>query len=86
MDAARDHGLRIPDELSIVGFDDIPQASTVYPGLTTVRQPLEPMGRVATQMLLRLIGDPTAPADRVELPTELIIRYSCQRPCRLRAG
>jgi LacI family transcriptional regulator len=79
MDAARDHGLRIPDDLSIVGFDDIPQADMVYPGLTTVRQPLEQMGRVATQMLLRLIGDPAAPADRVELPTELIFRHSCQR-------
>jgi LacI family transcriptional regulator len=83
MDAARDQRLRIPDDLSIVGFDDIPQASAVYPGLTTVRQPLERMGRVATQMLLKLIDDPTVPVERVELPTELIIRQSCQR---IRAG
>ena len=40
MDAAREYGLRIPDDISIIGFDDIPQASLVYPKLTTVRQPL----------------------------------------------
>lgn len=79
IDAARDQGLRIPDDLSVIGFDDIPQAASVYPALTTVRQPLEQMGRVATQMLLRLI-DKAAPAERAELPTELIIRHSCQRP------
>jgi LacI family transcriptional regulator len=80
IDAARDRGLRIPADLSVVGFDDIPQAAIVYPALTTVRQPLEHMGRVATKMLLRLIEDPTAPAERVELPTELIVRFSCQPP------
>lgn len=79
IDAARDQGLRIPDDLSVIGFDDIPQAASVYPALTTVRQPLEQMGRVATQMLLRLI-DKAAPAERAELPTELIIRHSCQHP------
>jgi LacI family transcriptional regulator len=80
IDAARERGLRIPDDLSVVGFDDIPQAAWVYPPLTTVRQPLEQMGRVATQMLLQLIDKSTAPADRVELPTELIVRQSSQRP------
>jgi LacI family transcriptional regulator len=79
IDAARDRGLRLPDDLSIVGFDDIPQAATVHPALTTVRQPLEQMGRVATQMLLRLIDDTSAPADRIELPTELIVRDSSRR-------
>ena len=52
MDAVREHGLRIPDDISIVGFDDVPQASFVYPKLTTVRQPLEQMGEVASKMLL----------------------------------
>lgn len=79
IDAARDRGLRLPDDLSIVGFDDVPQAAAVHPALTTVRQPLEQMGRVATQMLLRLIEDPNTVAARVELPTELIVRHSCQR-------
>ncbi|KPV48245.1 LacI family transcriptional regulator, partial [Kouleothrix aurantiaca] len=78
IDAARDRGLRIPGDLSIVGFDDIPPAASVYPALTTVRQPLEQMGRVATQMLLRLISDEQIRPERAELPTELIVRESCR--------
>jgi LacI family transcriptional regulator len=80
MDAVRSRGLRIPDDISILGFDDIPQAQNVRPALTTVRQPLEKMGRVATQMLLDLLSDPHKDVSRVELPTELIIRDSCQAP------
>jgi len=79
MEAARDCGLRIPEDISIVGFDDIPQASHVNPTLTTVRQPLEQMGRLATRMLLERIRDRARPAERVELPTELIIRGSCRK-------
>jgi LacI family transcriptional regulator len=72
--------LRIPDDVSIVGFDDIPQAAVVRPALTTVNQPLEKMGRVATQMLLDLLRQPDKEASRIELPTELVIRDSCQSP------
>jgi len=77
MDAVRNRGLRVPDDVSIVGFDDIPQASLVRPALTTINQPLEKMGRVATQVLLDLLKHPEKEADRIELPTELIIRNSC---------
>jgi LacI family transcriptional regulator len=77
MDAARECGLRIPDDISIVGFDDIPQASLVYPKLTTVRQPLEEMGQVAVKMLLERIKDQSHPPQRVELETQLVIRDSC---------
>jgi len=80
MDAARSHDLRIPDDVSVLGFDDIPQVQNVRPALTTVRQPLEKMGRVATQMLLDLLKDPQKDVSRVELPTELIVRDSCQAP------
>ena len=80
MDAAHNRGLRIPDDVSILGFDDIPQAQNVRPALTTVRQPLEKMGRVATQMLLDLLNDPQKDVSRVELPTELVVRDSCQAP------
>jgi LacI family transcriptional regulator len=81
MDAVRNRGLRIPDDVSVVGFDDIPQAALVRPGLTTVNQPLEKMGRVATQMLLDLFRKEDKPDDnRIELPTELVIRESCQPP------
>jgi LacI family transcriptional regulator len=76
MEAVRDMGKRIPDDISIVGFDDIPQASQVNPPLTTVRQPLAEMGVTATRMLLELIANRDRPAQRIELPTELIIRAS----------
>jgi LacI family transcriptional regulator len=78
MEAARERGLRLPEDLSIIGFDDIPQAAHVHPTLTTVRQPLEEMGRSAARLLLNYIAQPTAPVERIELPTELIIRESCQ--------
>jgi LacI family transcriptional regulator len=77
MDAIRECGLRIPDDISIIGFDDIPQASIVYPKLTTVRQPLEQMGQVAVKLLLDRIEYQTLPPQRVTLETQLIIRDSC---------
>jgi LacI family transcriptional regulator len=77
MDAVRSRGLRVPGDISVVGFDDIPQAAMVHPALTTVNQPLEKMGRVATQKLLDLLQKPDTEAERIELPTELIIRESC---------
>jgi LacI family transcriptional regulator len=77
MDAARECGFRIPDDISIIGFDDVPQAGHVYPKLTTVRQPLEQMGQVAVKMLLELIKDRSRPPQRVTLPTQLVIRDSC---------
>lgn len=80
MDAVRNKGLRVPDDISVIGFDDIPQASLVHPALTTVRQPLEKMGRVATQMLLELLRQAPKKLGRIELPTELILRDSCLAP------
>ena len=80
MDAVRNKGLRVPDDVSVIGFDDIPQASLIRPALTTIRQPLEKMGRVATQMLLELLSLSQKKIERIELPTELIIRDSCQAP------
>jgi LacI family transcriptional regulator len=80
MDAVRNRGLRVPDDVSIVGFDDIPQASLIRPAMTTINQPLEKMGRVATQMLLDLLHHPEKEADRIELPTQLIVRDSCRPP------
>jgi LacI family transcriptional regulator len=80
MDAVRSRGLRIPEDVSVVGFDDIPQASLIHPAMTTINQPLEKMGRVATQMLLDLLKHPDKEADRIELPTQLIVRDSCSSP------
>ena len=79
MEAVRDRGLRIPEDVSIVGFDNIPQAVQVSPQLTTVQQPLADMGHEATRMLLTLIQDPERPYQRVELPTHLVVRASTRR-------
>jgi LacI family transcriptional regulator len=69
-------GLRVPDAMSVVGFDDVPLASIITPTLTTVRQPLVEMGRVATTMLLRMIAEEPLDSKRVELTTRLIARES----------
>jgi len=78
MDAVRDLGLRIPDDISVIGFDDIPDAQTSNPPLTTVRQPMREMGKRATRMLLDFIADPDREIERVELPTELVVRSTCR--------
>lgn len=82
MEAVRDQGLRIPRDISIIGFDDIPQSTHVHPPLTTVRQPLEEMGQRAARLLLNYINNPNAEVECIELPTELVIRESCQAPNR----
>jgi LacI family transcriptional regulator len=80
MEALREAGLRIPEDISLVGFDDIPQVSITHPKLTTVRQPLEQMGRVAVELLLEQIENPENPARRITLATQLVVRDSCQAP------
>lgn len=78
MDAIREAGLRIPDDVSVIGFDDIPQAVNTYPKLTTVHQPLEEMGRVGVKLLLEHIEHPDTPSQNIVLATQLIVRDSCQ--------
>ena len=75
-EAARQRGLQVPRDLSVVGFDDLPVARWVSPPLTTVRQPLAEMGRAAAQVLGELIGGVPLRSKRVELSTELIVRES----------
>lgn len=69
-------GLELPRDLSIVGFDDLPESAWVTPALTTVRQPIEEMAAAATRMLLRLRGNASAGSAREELATELVVRGS----------
>ncbi len=78
MEAAREAGLRIPEDLSIVGFDNIPEASYVNPGLTTVDQFIDRMGYQATQMLISLIHGKPLETDQYRIATQLVIRDSCQ--------
>jgi LacI family transcriptional regulator len=80
LQAARERGMRVPEELSVVGFDDSERAGIVTPALTTVRQPLEEMGRMAVSLLLRLIGKHRVEALRVELATRLVVRDSTAPP------
>jgi LacI family transcriptional regulator len=85
-EAARQRGLRVPEDLSVVGFDDLPAARWVSPPLTTVRQPLADMGRVAAEMLGDLIGGTPLRSQRVELATDLVVRDSTTRPGTGRPG
>lgn len=78
--AAVERGFRVPDDLSIVGFDGVDRAELVTPALTTVRQPLAEMGRVAVSLLLRLLERHRLEALRIELATKLVIRASTAPP------
>jgi LacI family transcriptional regulator len=78
--ALREVGLRVPEDVALIGFDDVSIAAAVEPALTTVRQPIERMGSMAADLLLDLLAgplDPQVPAHRIVLPTELVVRDSC---------
>ena len=77
--AARNAGLRIPEDLSIVGFDDTPMASRISPGLTTVRLPIRDMGREAAEAILRLVSEKGNKENKSFRP-EIIIRHSTAAP------
>jgi LacI family transcriptional regulator len=77
MRAIHEAHLRIPEDIAVVGFDDIPAAATSNPPLTTVRQPIQRTGSVAAEMLIDLIEHPEPQPRRIVLPTELVIRSSC---------
>lgn len=74
--AAASLGIRVPEDLSVVGFDDLDRAQLVTPQLTTVRQPLAEMGRMAVSLLLRLLAGRRLDALRFELATALVVRQS----------
>ncbi|MGZ4410949.1 MAG: LacI family DNA-binding transcriptional regulator [Gaiellaceae bacterium] len=76
MDAIREAGLRVPEDIALVGFDDIPLATLVSPSMTTVRQDKAGLGRAAGDALLKLIDDPAAEPPKVVIPVELIVRES----------
>ncbi|MEU6719071.1 LacI family DNA-binding transcriptional regulator [Nonomuraea sp. NPDC046802] len=74
--AAHELGLRIPDDLSVVGFDDLPPTRWAVPPLTTIRQPLTEMAVTAANMLVKLAQGEPLPQSRIELGTELVVRSS----------
>lgn len=77
MRALREAGKKIPDDIALVGYDDMPFAARTEPALTTVRQPIHRAGFVAAETLMELIQEHDAAPRRVILPTELVIRESC---------
>jgi LacI family transcriptional regulator, xylobiose transport system transcriptional regulator len=82
-EAARETGRRIPDDLSVVGFDDLQFAQWSGPPLTTVRQPLSDMGAAAANLALALAAGEQPGSNRVELATSLIVRRSTASPGRV---
>jgi LacI family transcriptional regulator len=82
MQAARARAVRVPEDLSIVGFDDLEEAGIVTPPLTTIRQPLAEMGRIAVSLLMRLLENQRLEALHVELGTRLVVRDSTAPPRR----
>jgi LacI family transcriptional regulator len=80
--AARDRRLRVPEDLSVVGFDDIEPATLVTPALTTVHQPLSEIGRTAVNVLVRLLERRAGETPHVELATRLVVRESTAPPRR----
>ena len=80
--ALREAGLRVPQDVSVIGFDDIQSAAFQNPGLTTVRQPLRTMGMLAAETVVRRISSPTdhPPAKQLLVDAELVVRDSTCPP------
>jgi LacI family transcriptional regulator len=74
LEAAARLGVRVPEDLSVVGFDDIPEAAATTPGLTTVRQEIQGLGRTAVTLLVELLENPSSEPRHVRLPTRLVVR------------
>jgi len=71
------HGVRVPDEVSVVGFDGVPEGALYWPGLTTAKQPSQALGNAACRALMQMIESPdVASPERIDLPAEVIVRES----------
>jgi LacI family transcriptional regulator len=77
LDAIHARGFRIPDDLCVVGFDDPPWTPLLSPSLTAVSQPTYQLGETAAKLLLKRIGNPQKPTEKICLKADLIIRESC---------
>jgi LacI family transcriptional regulator len=76
IEVALSQGLRVPEDLSVVGFDNIPESALCNPQLTTVSQPIRTMGERAVEMLIRLIREQPVEQTHLTLATELVVRGS----------
>ena len=82
MAVAAQLGISVPDELSVIGFDDIPEAARHSPPLSTVRQPMQRLGEVAARLLFALMSGETPPQTHLQLPTRLVARATTAPPPR----
>ena len=76
VEVAASMGLRVPDDLSVVGFDNVPEAALASPALTTVEQPIHAMGHRAIELLIKLIHNEPVDTTHVRLTTRLVVRQS----------
>ena len=83
--AFHEAGLRVPEDISVVGFDDIPGAAYANPGLTTVRQPLVKMGQIAAQTVVDLIEGRGEYVPEIAIEPEFLIRQSTGRAAALQS-
>ena len=77
LQAIHERGLRIPEDVAVIGFDDMSWATSLRPPLTAVAQPAEEIGRTAARMLLERLNEPHRLVRQVVLPTRLVVRSSC---------
>ena len=86
LQAMDERHVRIPEDLALIGFDDMPWAAFLCPPLTAVAQPAEELGRAAAQLLLKRLEDPKRMVRQVVLPTRLMVRASCGAQTAVQAG
>lgn len=80
--AARERGLRVPEDLSIAGHDDLPDAKYIYPGLTTIRQPADQLIEQAARLLIQILANAGPDTVQVKMDSQLVIRGSTSTPAR----
>ncbi len=80
LSALTERGIRVPEDVSVVGFDDVEESPYYIPALTTVAQDFVSLGMTAMQYLLALLDNPELPAEQKLIPTNLVVRKSAAPP------